>query len=1274
MKKYFLMLIAFVVFCGNIQSQAPQRFNYQVIARDADGNPLINQSVNFQISILQGSAAGTAVYIETHAITTNDFGLATMAIGAGSVVTGVFSSISWGTDSYYVRTELDPTGGTSFTFAGVTQLLSVPYALYANSSGSGGSTYTAGLGIDITGSTITNTEPNAIHWGDAIGGNELSVVRIQGRDVLATPPTNGQVLTWNGGYNAWEPSNAGSMVPGTSGQTLRNDGTDWVASNQLYNDGTNIGIGTTTPAALLHVEGTGAGTGNVLFCGDYENTGFGSAPIEGAGTRMMWYPDKAAFRAGTVFGTQWNTANIGDFSVAFGSNNIASGVNSVAFGHNNDATGSYSTTMGTLTNASGYMSLATGYRSWATGQYATAIGYQAHSEGEASVAIGFNNYASGNYAVALGEETEAPSRSETVVGSYSTIYFPTSGGNIYFNPIDRIFSIGNGTSSSLRSNAMTVLKNGNTGLGIDFPLAQLHTSGSIRFAGAGTPGAGKVLTSDDLGNATWQTISGGGSLPSGTSGQTLRHDGSTWSANSLLYNDNSNIGVGTTTPSALLHVNGMGMGNGNVVFTGDAEDYLFGPAPVTGAGTRMMWYPDKAAFRAGKVSGTEWDTDNIGIGSIAMGFATQATNYNTTALGSLSIASGGGATAIGEVSIASGLHSFALGYASNATETYSYAFGNQVTASGPQSLALGNHSTASGTNSVAIGTDAYATGYLSKSIGFDCHASGNHSVALGDNITAPSMSETVIGTYNTSYIPIEGPSYFHPLDRLFVIGNGTSTSARSNALTMLKNGNTGLGTDFPEAQLHTTGSVRFEGAGTPGIGKVLTSDEVGNATWQTISGGGGGLPSGVSGQTLRHDGSTWVANSLLFNNNTNIGIGTTTPTALLHTNGSGTGEGNVLFTGEVKYWEPGAPPASGMGTRLMWFPDKAAFRVGGVSSNEWDNENTGHYSVAMGYGTIAKDYASTAMGLLSSSTGFVSTALGYMTDASETACLATGYNTHATGSNSTAMGNNTIAPSFCETVIGRFNTTYTLEPGGAANWKINDRLFVIGNGINIENPGNALTVMKNGNIGIGADQPTAQLHTTGTVRFEGTGTPGEGKVLTSDATGNATWKGYSIGDFAQGGIIFWLDETGQHGLVVAKSDQATGVRWYAGTYGSTQAKGAGPFSGEMNTAIIIAAHVAIGDDGETYAARICNELQITEGGKTYGDWYLPSMSELGELYFNWDLISAVSIAHGGSALANIYWSSTEKTLNSAWIFDYPTCSYSPGSKHFIFPVRAIRAF
>ena len=198
--------------------------------------------------------------------------------------------------------------------------------------------------------------------------------------------------------------------------------------------------------------------------------------------------------------------------------------------------------------------------------------------------------------------------------------------------------------------------------------------------------------------------------------------------------------------------------------------------------------------------------------------------------------------------------------------------------------------------------------------------------------------------------------------------------------------------------------------------------------------------------------------------------------------------------------------------------------------------------------------------------------------------------------------------------------------------------------------------------------------TAGTnVTVTGSGTTASPYVVNATAGSGSTT--YSVGDFAQGGIVFWVDETGQHGLVAAKEDQSTGVRWYAGTYGNTQAKGDGPFSGEANTSIIIAAQVAIGDDGSTYAARICNELQVTEGGKTYGDWYLPSKEELNLMYQNKATIDATAGVNGGSGFASaFYWSSTEYKYFDAWNQSFGNGYQSNNVKSNASYVRAVRAF
>lgn len=168
-------------------------------------------------------------------------------------------------------------------------------------------------------------------------------------------------------------------------------------------------------------------------------------------------------------------------------------------------------------------------------------------------------------------------------------------------------------------------------------------------------------------------------------------------------------------------------------------------------------------------------------------------------------------------------------------------------------------------------------------------------------------------------------------------------------------------------------------------------------------------------------------------------------------------------------------------------------------------------------------------------------------------------------------------------------------------------------------------------------------------------------------------KNYKVGDFAFGGIVFYVDETGQHGLVCAKSDQSTGLRWHAGDDRS-EAKGEGINSGAINTAIIIASQR--GGDGDTYAARICHEYKVEEGGKTYGGWYLPSLEELKLMYENKAIINATAAKHGGSSFSSvgIYWSSTQYGPPTAWCVMFKDGSSSGDFKVFKHYVRAVRAF
>lgn len=170
---------------------------------------------------------------------------------------------------------------------------------------------------------------------------------------------------------------------------------------------------------------------------------------------------------------------------------------------------------------------------------------------------------------------------------------------------------------------------------------------------------------------------------------------------------------------------------------------------------------------------------------------------------------------------------------------------------------------------------------------------------------------------------------------------------------------------------------------------------------------------------------------------------------------------------------------------------------------------------------------------------------------------------------------------------------------------------------------------------------------------------------------------YSIGDFAQGGIVFWLDETKQHGLICAKNDlnNNNGIHWHAGTNGRTRATGNGLFAGENNTLIIISALVAIGDDGEDYAALQSNELVVAQNGNSYGDWYLPSRVELITLRQNKVIINNVALANGGTTLVSeLYWTSTESSASTAWGYNLSNNTGGTLLKTSAHHARAIRAF
>ena len=134
--KRISILVATILLSLGAFAQAPQKMSYQAVIRDAKQNIVINDPVATKISILQGTATGTEVYVETHSSATNSNGLVSLEIGMGNVISGDFSTIDWANGPYFVKTETDIKGGSKYTITGTSQMLSVPFALYAANSGS----------------------------------------------------------------------------------------------------------------------------------------------------------------------------------------------------------------------------------------------------------------------------------------------------------------------------------------------------------------------------------------------------------------------------------------------------------------------------------------------------------------------------------------------------------------------------------------------------------------------------------------------------------------------------------------------------------------------------------------------------------------------------------------------------------------------------------------------------------------------------------------------------------------------------------------------------------------------------------------------------------------------------------------------------------------------------------------------------------------------------------------------------------------------------------
>ena len=440
--------------------------NYQAVIRNSSGTIIANQSIGIRIKILQSSANGSTVYNETFTPTTNAYGMVSLQIGTGSVVSGSFSSIDWGNNSYFVETAADVLGGSNYSVISTTQFMSVPYALYAKSAGSspsdndwretGSNIYrsTGNVGIGTTNPSY-KLEVNGVIKGSQIeiNGNQLKNtvsdlhIQLDGGKNTIMNGTSGNVgigtttpsfkldvngtARFNSQFDIYGTTRVTHFNWGANGDAYIRSGED--AGKIILQDiGGNVGIGTVSPTSKLDVNGDINLTGDLKINGLAQTFG-GSLGLEqitengNNGFRLTGsdpnnFGDIGANSTDLSTQTQASTTRgaTGLYSLASGENTTASSYRSTAMGNNTIASNENTTAMGINTNASGNTSTAMGNSTTASGTNSTAMGSNNTASGTSSTAMGRGTIASGSYSTSLGELSTASGSRSLAAGQHAS--------------------------------------------------------------------------------------------------------------------------------------------------------------------------------------------------------------------------------------------------------------------------------------------------------------------------------------------------------------------------------------------------------------------------------------------------------------------------------------------------------------------------------------------------------------------------------------------------------------------------------------------------------------------------------------------------------------------------------------------------------------------------------------------------------------------------------------------------------------------------------------
>lgn len=524
MKHIQISLISFIFLLSTfyLSAQVPQKFNYQGIARDTKGNPMAHQRMTLKLTVLPTADATTGEYEEIQTVTTNEFGLYTLQIGNGTPVIGEMKTVKWETGNKYIKVAIDPKGSNDFVDAGTNQLLSVPYAIYADKAG----------------------------MAKTSGGDRTGAV-----------------------------NSAAGHVVGDANYLTKFTGLNVIAKSQLFDNGTNVGLGTATPISTASMHVKRSTSGQYLYLENTLPTGFGSfrlyndVPANFAtftkygSTAVGGYTGiSTLYPFANILGYGNNgpflnagTGNIGFAITKAGTNklkihidytteNVGIGGNTPPLSrvHMNNTDG---TTMDLrLTNNTTGHTVTDGLEIRTVGNAAAVMNNE-----NADLNLGTNGTnrikieADGK----VGVGSTSPNAGLQVLSSVSDTAIYASSSNFSHNQIGVLGTYntsgygvgiaGIGFAGGVAPDSMDIGVYGSSAIGV-------WSNGKLRVTD-GTQGAGKIMQSNADGDASWVTpsfVNGNGTtnfVPKYTpNGTTI--------GNSQIFDNGTSVGIGTATPNA----------------------------------------------------------------------------------------------------------------------------------------------------------------------------------------------------------------------------------------------------------------------------------------------------------------------------------------------------------------------------------------------------------------------------------------------------------------------------------------------------------------------------------------------------------------------------------------------------------------------------------------------------------------------------------------------------------------------------------------------------